>query len=106
MHNYIRYIIIYIYSIFSFLLGIYILAIGTVTFLLGIIMITAAPRFWGSITSGGIWSGLFIIIAGSLTISAGYNANNRCLRIGALVMCIIAIVNACASGLLNLIAFG
>ena len=76
------------YSIFSFLTGIAILSIGTVIFLLGIIMISAATQFWGSATAGGIWSGLFIIIAGSLTISAGYNANNRCLRIGALVMCI------------------
>ena len=83
-----------------------ILTMGTITFLLGIIMILAASQFWTSTIAGGIWSGLFIIVAGSLTISAGYNKNNRCLRIGALVMCYIAVVMAGASGMINLIAFG
>ena len=90
---------------FSFL-GIAILTLGIITFLFGIIMIVAATQWWGSISSGGIWSGIFTIIAGSLTIGAGANSNNNCLRIGAMVMCIFAMIFAFFSGIINFIAFG
>ena len=68
-------------------------------------MLSAVARWWGSYSGGGIWSGVFIIIAGSLTIGAGGFEDNNCLRIGAMVMCIFALVFASASGILNLVAF-
>lgn len=69
-------------------------------------MVFAAPRWWGSFSGGGIWSGFFMIIAGSLVISTGFNPNNKCLRYAALVICIVALVIASVSGLGNLVAFG
>ena len=60
----------------------------------------------GCITADGIWSGLFIGFAGALAIIASYFEKNKFLRIGALMMCIIALLTACFSGLVNLTAFG
>ena len=82
-----------------------ILTIGIITLLVGILMIFAALDWPASIIGGGIWSGVFIIIAGSLTIGAGGFEHNNYLRIGAMVMCIFALVFASASGILNLVAF-
>ena len=69
-------------------------------------MIFATLNYWISYIGGGIWSGTFIIIAGSLTIGAGANANNYCLRIGAMVMCTFALTSVFSSGILNLVGFG
>ena len=68
-------------------------------------MVVAASNWWGSLSGVGIWSGIFIIIAGSLTMGAGEYANSVYLRVGAMVMCIFALIFATASGILNLVAF-
>ena len=83
--------------------GIAILTIGIITLLLGIIMILVFFKWPASIVGGGVWSGIFIIIAGSLTMGAAENTNNVCLRIGAMVMCIFALVTASLSLMFNLL---
>ena len=69
-------------------------------------MIFAATNWWASLSGAGIWSGIFIIVAGSFAIAAGVNENIKCLRIAALVMCILAMIFAFSSGIMNLVAFG
>ena len=70
-------------------------------------MIFAVPNWWASYFGGGVWSGFFFIIVGSLTIGAGANANNNCLRNGAMVMCFFALICALSCGILYvLFGFG
>jgi len=86
-------------------LGIALLIVGIITLLQGIVMVAVASRFWTSVSGGGIWSGIFVIIAASLTMSAGGNAEARGMRIGALIMLIFAMIFTFASGIMNLIGF-
>ena len=86
-------------------LGIAVLTIGIMTFLFGTITLSVAPRFLPSLLTSGIWSGVFIIVAGSLITSTGYYKNIKCLRYGAVVMCLFAMVAACISGVISLVVF-
>ena len=87
-------------------MGIAILIIGSITIILGIIALFYASLIRGSSSASGVWSGFFSIIAGFSITGAGYYKNNKCLRIGAFVMCIVATVAAFISGILNINAFG
>ena len=100
-----------IFMIIFIQLGIAILTIGTLTFLFGMIARSISNKPHNlptrpNLSSSGIWSGVFIIVAGSLITSSGYYKNNKCLRIGALMMCIVAMVAACISGVISLVWFG
>ncbi|XP_066917156.1 uncharacterized protein [Clytia hemisphaerica] len=65
---------------------------GLITIIIGIVMAAAAPEYWTSISGAGIWSGIFVIIAGVLCMRSGADENSRGLKTGALVMCIFAII--------------
>lgn len=86
-------------------LGITQVVMGTISLILGVVMIPVAPMYFGSIAGGGIWSGMFIIVAGSLCIAAGSNPDVYGTRCGALTMCIISILFLTSCGILNFIGF-
>lgn len=85
--------------------GIIQVVMGTISIVLGVVMIPVAPMYFGSISGGGIWSGIFIIVAGSLCIAAGSNPDVYGTRCGALTMCIISILFLTSCGILNIIGF-
>uniref|UniRef100_A0A7M5V142 Uncharacterized protein n=1 Tax=Clytia hemisphaerica TaxID=252671 RepID=A0A7M5V142_9CNID len=87
-------------------IGYWILLNGMITLVLGVVMIAATLDYWTSFIASGIWTGVFVIIAGSLCIGAGANENNTCLRIGALVMNIIGMLATLSSCLLMFVGFG
>eukprot|EP00111_Clytia_hemisphaerica_P009432 TCONS_00027679-protein len=86
-------------------IGYWILLNGMITLVLGVVMIAATLDYWTSFIASGIWTGVFVIIAGTLCIGAGANENNTCLRVGALVMNIIGMLATFSSGVMMFIGF-
>ena len=78
---------------------------GAISIILGIVAVAVNPDYEYGVVGSGIWTGVFIVIAGSLCIAAGVQKHNKGLRLGAFIMLVIALVLGLASAALDLMAF-